>query len=154
MTIKAKRMWCPNCGIFHVDVGEWATRPHHWHVCHFCLFEWKLGEGEEYFAGTYYSPDERKTAECFQRGIDYATKWFPIEQYTQEIGIVEFYAKELIDEDFNPLGIVTGAFTGDYFEAAVWCGIHDCFETRKINPTHFRPQMAPPKEEIKEDLFG
>ena len=27
-------LWCPFCGKPHVDRGEWATRPHHKHLCH------------------------------------------------------------------------------------------------------------------------
>lgn len=26
-------IFCPNCGLQHIDYGEWATRPHHTHQC-------------------------------------------------------------------------------------------------------------------------
>lgn len=61
------------------------------------------------------------------------------------------YAESLIDEDFNPEGVVEGHWCdGDgneegFWQAAVWCGYHDLFETKAVKPTHFmlkpeRPQ--------------
>lgn len=35
-------LYCPRCEQSHVDVGEWATRPHHTHRCAHCEFEWRI----------------------------------------------------------------------------------------------------------------
>jgi hypothetical protein len=33
-TARSMPLWCPFCGKPHVDRGEYATRPHHKHLCH------------------------------------------------------------------------------------------------------------------------
>ena len=35
-------MYCPFCGALHVDEGEWATRPHHKHLCQHCGKLWRV----------------------------------------------------------------------------------------------------------------
>lgn len=35
-------MYCLQCGTLHVDRGEWATRPHHKHLCEACGFVWRV----------------------------------------------------------------------------------------------------------------
>lgn len=32
---------CPECGVKHVDRGEWETRPHKTHLCEACGHLWK-----------------------------------------------------------------------------------------------------------------
>lgn len=44
---------CPNCGIQHVDEGEWATRPHKTHMC--------VGEGARAGCGFLWKPSDRYT---------------------------------------------------------------------------------------------
>ena len=34
-------IWCPACGERHVDVGEFATKPHHTHACQLCGHVWR-----------------------------------------------------------------------------------------------------------------
>jgi hypothetical protein len=34
-------LWCPECGERHVDVGEFATKPHHTHACQHCGHCWR-----------------------------------------------------------------------------------------------------------------
>jgi predicted RNA-binding Zn-ribbon protein involved in translation (DUF1610 family) len=34
-------LWCPECGARHVDVGEFATKPHHTHSCQSCGMTWR-----------------------------------------------------------------------------------------------------------------
>ena len=34
-------LWCPVCMFRHVDVGEFATRPHHTHSCQNCGMCWR-----------------------------------------------------------------------------------------------------------------
>lgn len=36
-------LWCPapGCGERHVDVGEFATKPHHTHACQHCGMVWR-----------------------------------------------------------------------------------------------------------------
>jgi len=31
----------PGCGKRHIDVGRFATHPHHTHSCQFCGFTWR-----------------------------------------------------------------------------------------------------------------
>lgn len=35
------RLPCPDCGELHVDLGEFATRPHHTHACQHCGMVWR-----------------------------------------------------------------------------------------------------------------
>lgn len=40
-------MWCPKCGLQHIDEGEWATREHKTHRCvgeGGCRHEWRPAE--------------------------------------------------------------------------------------------------------------
>lgn len=32
---------CPECGMLHMDYGEWAERPHKTHLCLHCKHEWR-----------------------------------------------------------------------------------------------------------------
>ena len=34
-------LMCPNCGFNHIDLGEWATRPHRTHLCLNCNAKWR-----------------------------------------------------------------------------------------------------------------
>src|SRR6266850_8084988 len=36
---------CPDCGTRHVDVGEFATKPHHTHACQTCGLVWRPAIG-------------------------------------------------------------------------------------------------------------
>lgn len=35
------RLRCPACGELHLDVGEFATKPHHTHACQECGEVWR-----------------------------------------------------------------------------------------------------------------
>ena len=35
------RLTCPDCGTLHIDVGEFATKPHHTHACQSCGLCWR-----------------------------------------------------------------------------------------------------------------
>ena len=35
-------LFCPFCRAQHIDVGEWATRPHHKHLCAVCGEVWRV----------------------------------------------------------------------------------------------------------------
>lgn len=35
------RLTCPMCHALHVDVGEFATKPHHTHACQECGMTWR-----------------------------------------------------------------------------------------------------------------
>lgn len=35
------RLPCPTCGALHVDVGRFATHPHHTHACQHCGAVWR-----------------------------------------------------------------------------------------------------------------
>ena len=34
-------LWCPQCHRRHVDVEEFATKPHHTHACQWCGMVWR-----------------------------------------------------------------------------------------------------------------
>ena len=78
--------------------------------------------------------------------------WRPIEQLADRyIPGLLLYSATLIDEDFNPDGIVEGHWcdeAGDeagHWIAAVWCDYHDTFETKRVEPTHFMLKPKGPK---------
>jgi transcription elongation factor Elf1 len=35
------RLVCERCGELHIDVGEFATKPHHTHSCQHCGLTWR-----------------------------------------------------------------------------------------------------------------
>ena len=34
-------LWCPECGARHVDVDDFAIKPHHTHACQACGHVWR-----------------------------------------------------------------------------------------------------------------
>jgi hypothetical protein len=34
-------LWCPSCGERHVDIGDFASKPHHTHACQYCGMLWR-----------------------------------------------------------------------------------------------------------------
>ena len=34
-------LWCPECSERHIDVGNFATKPHHTHACQSCGHVWR-----------------------------------------------------------------------------------------------------------------
>lgn len=57
----AALLWCPFCNIQHIDEGEWATRPHHTHLCHACGEKWRV---EPYFYGVEAPPQAACNSQC------------------------------------------------------------------------------------------
>jgi predicted RNA-binding Zn-ribbon protein involved in translation (DUF1610 family) len=37
----AMLLWCPECGMRHIDRGRWETNPHHTHACQHCGHAWR-----------------------------------------------------------------------------------------------------------------
>ena len=35
------RLVCEDCGVLHLDEGEFATKPHHTHACQHCGLVWR-----------------------------------------------------------------------------------------------------------------
>lgn len=35
------RIPCPECGVLHIDEGEFATKVHHTHACQSCGMVWR-----------------------------------------------------------------------------------------------------------------
>jgi hypothetical protein len=51
----------------------------------------------------------------------------------------------LIDEDFNPNGVVEATFDGENgYVGAIWNNYQDCWDTQAIEFTHWRPMLKPP----------
>ncbi len=40
-TIIPMLLWCPACSKRHIDVGPFATKPHHTHACQHCGMVWR-----------------------------------------------------------------------------------------------------------------
>ncbi len=34
-------LWCPECGVRHIDEGDFATKKHHTHACQNCGHCWR-----------------------------------------------------------------------------------------------------------------
>jgi hypothetical protein len=47
-------LWCPMCHGRHLDVGIWATKPHHTHSCQHCGLTWRPAIGPT--AGVQFLP--------------------------------------------------------------------------------------------------
>jgi len=47
-------LWCPECGERHIDLGEFATKPHHTHACQACGMVWRPAVGPT--VGVQYLP--------------------------------------------------------------------------------------------------
>jgi len=47
-------LWCPMCHGRHLDVGIWATKPHHTHSCQHCGLTWRPAVGPT--VGVQYLP--------------------------------------------------------------------------------------------------
>lgn len=52
-------LFCPKCGLQHLDVGEWRERPHHKHYCETTPLGRKTG------CGTLWQPYENDTRGVF-----------------------------------------------------------------------------------------
>lgn len=56
---------CPECMARHIDVGEFATKPHHTHACQCCGFVWRPAVGPTF--GVQFLPG-------FKNGSEVITK--------------------------------------------------------------------------------
>jgi hypothetical protein len=81
-----------------------------------------------------------------------AAEWKAISELTYEERCMSvlIYSKQLIDEDFNPLGMAVGHFLDDCDEppekacVPVWNNEQDCFMTQNILADAWMPLPAPP----------
>lgn len=48
------RLPCERCGNLHIDVGEFATKPHHTHTCQHCGLTWR--PAKEHTVGVQWIP--------------------------------------------------------------------------------------------------
>ncbi len=87
-------------------------------------------------------------------GSSLGDSWRPIEEANKDGQAILLYSEELVCLDFNPEGVVEGAWmfnphddAGDDYcwVAAVWNGCHDNWVTKKVEPTHFMMKPTPPK---------
>lgn len=42
LVVPAVPLFCPKCGVRHVDAGEWATKVHRTHLCLACDHRWPV----------------------------------------------------------------------------------------------------------------
>lgn len=72
-------------------------------------------------------------------GDEYIKNKIDINEELPPEGIpVLFFNNEWIDEDFNLLGVEMGVYFDDTFIHTKWNSTHDCFDTQKSKPTHWR----------------
>ena len=50
----AMRLPCERCGTLHIDVGHFATHPHHTHTCQHCGLTWR--PAKEHTVGVQWIP--------------------------------------------------------------------------------------------------
>lgn len=63
---------CPGCGKRHLDVDEWAERPHHTHACQYCGMVWRPAVietvGVRYLPGFKNEPEPPPPDRDYTRG--------------------------------------------------------------------------------------
>lgn len=74
LTVNRKQLKCPNCFKPHIDVGKWAYKLHHKHLCHYCGHIWRL---DDYVFGIDINKPSigfpaTEYAEGFNRGCQYS----------------------------------------------------------------------------------
>lgn len=78
--------------------------------------------------------------------------WRPITTAPMDSTPVLLWAKEFMDEDFNPSGVIDGYWSGDVdcgWIGAVWNGCHDCWDTREwLEPSHWAPKTVPSRRVV------
>lgn len=157
--IERKALWCPECSKPHLDIGVWATTPHHTHLCHYCHHTWRI---EPYVFGrdlTDQHDNHYAWASGFESGCRYsadsiatAQVWRPILEHngnTEECMLGVFYDGCLsvaCPGAWEP-GEVTEEWdeVEDGVKVKLW---EDQEEGRWLSeyieePTHFKP-IAPP----------
>jgi transposase-like protein len=63
-------IYCPECSERHLDVGEFATKPHHTHACQYCGETWR--PAVVYTIGVKFLPGFKNGAEEHVRAT---TEW-------------------------------------------------------------------------------
>lgn len=72
------------------------------------------------------------------------TQWVSIDKATDQEGDVLLYVPDLVDEDFNPTGVIEGHWQDvDGWVGAVWCPVQDYWKYRAVSPTHFLRKYSP-----------
>ncbi len=65
-------LWCPLCKARHIDIGEFATKPHHTHSCQGCGLTWRPAVvhtvGVEYLPGFKNEPSPAAVDTCVTCG--------------------------------------------------------------------------------------
>lgn len=74
-----------------------------------------------------------------------ANEWDFIITAPKDGSPLRLFAPYLIDEDFNPSGSVEGYWQDDDgWVGAVWNSCQDCWDRKKIKPTHWMKLPEPP----------
>ena len=58
-------LFCPMCGLRHIDVGEFSEKPHHTHACQGCGFVWR--PSTRFTVGVQFLPDFKDDPEAIKR---------------------------------------------------------------------------------------
>jgi hypothetical protein len=61
---KPVQLFCPQCGVLHLDEGEWATRPHKTHQCQSCKHEWRPFPYPTVGVAEVSAPEPPKCPDC------------------------------------------------------------------------------------------
>lgn len=126
------------------------------------IAEWRKGCGN---ALPQMGHDPAECSECTKALIEAIEKWFlgnepwrpMVELTTQEryAGSYLLHCPDLISEDFNPQGVVDGYWQDEEgWLAGVFCGYHDEWHTKVVNPTHYMPVPKKPNIPTALELLG
>jgi len=106
---------------------------------------------EAIFTSGIFSDNETDFANGFEKGVEFAQRWIPVEEDLPGIGVnVLIKSKEWIDEDYNPNGVRFGFMDDIAWTSVRWCNQIEEFVTittdsddEELNifqtPTHWRP---------------
>jgi hypothetical protein len=97
-----------------------------------------------------FSKEEYEELIAVRRNVEQANdndSWRLIEglDVTENYGVPYLlFSKELIDEDFNPSGVVDGFYQdGEGWVGGVWDNTQDCYIVTTIFPTHYKEKRGP-----------
>lgn len=72
--VPGEYIYCPKCGTLHVDLGEWAKRPHHEHLCEKCGHVFDLGHYSFGINLPHIRHEDRTPYKCWLCHASYRTR--------------------------------------------------------------------------------
>jgi hypothetical protein len=94
-----------------------------------------------------FTTEEYEALIAVRRNAEQKDKWCPIEDLdiTKNYGVPYLlFSKNLVDEDFNPSGVVDGFYQeGEGWVGGIWDNTQDCYIVTTIFPTHYKEKRGP-----------